>query len=274
MDATEQDIALANKAAMAAAMGGAATDATQDAPRRERGERGRRNDRRGERQDFGDAGAEPAAGTDANAPTENPEQNHQGDQADQQRPPRGRRDRYGRERRERNDGGESTEREPNSSETPVFSENSVPNEAPAQQIRAQEDPEFVSTEVLAPVFVAPVIQPMAPVQAVQSPAAPAPAPVKAPGVAAPAGTVLPKVASYDLPLQDLAQIAQGSGLQWVNSDASKIAEAQAAIALEAKPAHVPRERPAVVISNEGSLVLVETRRDLREMELPFEKPTA
>ena len=274
MDATEQDIALANKAAMAAAMGGAATDATQDAPRRERGERGRRNDRRGERQDFGDAGAEPTAGTDANAPTENPEQNHQGDQADQQRPPRGRRDRSGRERRERNDGGESTEREPNSSETPVFSENSVPNEAPAQQIRAQEDPEFVSTEVLAPVFVAPVIQPMAPVQAVQSPAASAPAPVKAPGVAAPVATTLPKVTSYDLPLQDLAQIAQGSGLQWVNSDASKIAEAQAAIALEAKPAHVPRERPAVVISNEGSLVLVETRRDLREMELPFEKPTA
>ena len=83
---------------------------------------------------------------------------------------------------------------------------------------------------------------------------------------------LPKVTSYDLPLQDLVQVAQGSGLQWVNSDASKIAEAQAAIAAEAKPAHVPRERPPVVASSEGPLVLVETKRDLREMALPFEKP--
>jgi ribonuclease E len=87
-------------------------------------------------------------------------------------------------------------------------------------------------------------------------------------------TALPKVASYDLPLQDLAQIAQGSGLQWVNSDASKIAEAQAAMALEAKPARVPRERAPLVASTEGPLVLVETKRDLRDAPLPFEKPTA
>ena len=85
---------------------------------------------------------------------------------------------------------------------------------------------------------------------------------------------LPKVASYDLPMQDLVQVAQGSGLQWVNSDAGKIAEAQAAIAAEVKPAHTPRERPASVASSEGPLVLVETKRDLREMALPFEKPVA
>ena len=85
---------------------------------------------------------------------------------------------------------------------------------------------------------------------------------------------LPKVASYDLPLQDLAQIAQGSGLQWVNSDTSKIAEAQAAIALEAKPVHVPRERPPIVTATDGPLVLVETRRDLRDTVLPFDKPAA
>jgi ribonuclease E len=75
-------------------------------------------------------------------------------------------------------------------------------------------------------------------------------------------------------LQDLVQVAQASGLQWVNSDASKIAEAQAAMALEAKPAHVPRERPPVAVITEGPLVLVETKRDLREMALPFEKPAA
>ena len=274
MDATEQDIALANKAAMAAAMGAAAPDAGQDAPRRERGERGRRNDRRAEpredRQDFGDAAAEPTAGTDANPPTDNPVSAPQGDQADQRR---GRRDRYGRERRERNEGGEGegerAGREPNSSENLGLAENSVSNEAPAQQIRAQAAPDFVASEFGMPIS-QPVIRPLAPVQVVHS----APAPAKAPVAAAPVTTALPKVTSYDLPLQDLAQIAQGSGLQWVNSDASKIAEAQAAIALEAKPAHVPRERPPMATSNEGSLVLVETRRDLRDTELPFEKPAA
>ena len=63
-------------------------------------------------------------------------------------------------------------------------------------------------------------------------------------------------------------------MQWVNSDASKIAEAQAAIALEAKPAHIPRERVPLAVSNEGPLVLVETKRDLRDTVLPFEKPAA
>ena len=83
---------------------------------------------------------------------------------------------------------------------------------------------------------------------------------------------LPKVASYELPLDQLAQVAQSSGLQWVNSDAAKIAEVKAAIAAEAKPVHVPRERPPVAVSDEGPLVLVETKRDLGSMPLPFEKP--
>lgn len=63
-------------------------------------------------------------------------------------------------------------------------------------------------------------------------------------------------------------------MQWVNSDSAKIAEAQAAIAAEVKPAHVPRERAPVVVSSEGPLVLVETKRDLAAMQLPFEKPAA
>ena len=82
---------------------------------------------------------------------------------------------------------------------------------------------------------------------------------------------MPKVQSYDLPLDQLAQVAQSSGLQWVNSDAAKIAEVKAAIAAEAKPVHVPRERPAVAVSDEGPLVLVETKRDLGATPLPFEK---
>lgn len=85
---------------------------------------------------------------------------------------------------------------------------------------------------------------------------------------------LPKVQSYALPMQDLVQVAETSGLQWVNSDASKIAEAQAAIAAEPKPIHVPRERAPVVVSDDGPLVLVETKRDLGNMKLPFENPAA
>ena len=108
---------------------------------------------------------------------------------------------------------------------------------------------------------------MAPVAAPVAQAAAAPAP-------APASATLPKVQSYDLPMQDLSQVAQSSGLQWVNSNAGKIAEVQAAIAAEAKPIHVPRERQAVAASTEGPLVLVETKRDLASMPLPFEKPPA
>lgn len=80
---------------------------------------------------------------------------------------------------------------------------------------------------------------------------------------------MPKVSSYALPLADLQQIASGCGLEWVNSDADKVAAVQAAIAAEPKPVHVPRERPPVVVIDEGPLVLVETRKDLAEMKLPF-----
>jgi ribonuclease E len=114
----------------------------------------------------------------------------------------------------------------------------------------------------------------APVAAV--PNAPATAPATAPKPAAPAAAAspaaraLPKVQSYTLSVAEMQAIAAASGLEWVNSDASKVAQAQAAIAAEPRPVHVPREpRPAVVL-DEGPLVLVETRKDLRDMTLPFE----
>jgi len=37
---------------------------------------------------------------------------------------------------------------------------------------------------------------------------------------------------------------------------------------------VPRERPPVIQVQEGPLVLVETRRDLRDLKLPFEQAPA
>ena len=77
-----------------------------------------------------------------------------------------------------------------------------------------------------------------------------------------------------MPTDALVDVAQSSGLQWVNSDSAKIEAVQAAIAAEAKPVHVPRERPAPVSIDAGPLVLVETKRDLSNMTLPFEQPPA
>ena len=76
---------------------------------------------------------------------------------------------------------------------------------------------------------------------------------------------------FVLPLGTLEAVAEAAGLQWVNSDADKIAAVRAAIAAEPKPVHVPRERPPIVVIDEGPLVLVETRRDLRDLKLPFEQ---
>ena len=86
----------------------------------------------------------------------------------------------------------------------------------------------------------------------------------------PAPTASAVAEPYVLPLAQLHQIAQDAGLQWVNSDADKIAAVQAAIAAQPKPVHVPRERKPVVVVDEGPLVLVETRKDLSQMKLPFE----
>lgn len=83
---------------------------------------------------------------------------------------------------------------------------------------------------------------------------------------------LPKVQSYTLPMDSLASLAQSAGLEWVNSDSDKVAVAQAGIAAAPKPVHVPREKPPVVVTDEGPLVLVETRRDLNAMALPFDEP--
>ena len=84
-------------------------------------------------------------------------------------------------------------------------------------------------------------------------------------------TGMPKVHPFVLPLGELAQVAQTSGLSWINSDATKIAAVQAGIAAEPKAVHVPRLRPAATHIQGAPLVLVETKRDLNNMTLPFEE---
>ncbi|RYX97646.1 MAG: Rne/Rng family ribonuclease [Comamonadaceae bacterium] len=326
-DAVEQDLALANQAAMAAAMNGGdasvqerpATEARDGGEqrqggrgegRRERGERGgERNGRRNDRREPGEGGNDlqqaPAGESaalvagqqrDAAAVLEDgltPQQPvvgaddgasiGAGTGAEEQRQPRERRsrDRYGRDRRER---GDRHEQPADGAPAAVFdSQQPAPagftGEMPAT-VREERAPAAFEPAPVA-VQAAPADEAPAPTQAPVTRAEPvvvrapvAPAPVPAAAAPAASGNALPKVQSYELPMNSLVEVAQSSGLQWVNSDAAKIAEAQAAIAAAPKPIHVPRERPAVAVSDEGPLVLVETKRDLRESQLPFEKPAA
>ncbi len=148
---------------------------------------------------------------------------------------------------------------------------------PAEPDEPAELPQPASAPApLAPAAALP--EPAAATPPAAAPAAPVPAPVPAPAPAAPAvrqtgGDALPRASAFVLPVQALTEMANASGLQWVNSDAGKIATAQAAIAAEPPAARVPRERPAAVVPDEGPLVLVETRRDLSGMRLPFERTT-
>lgn len=81
---------------------------------------------------------------------------------------------------------------------------------------------------------------------------------------------MPKVSAFTLPMVQLQQVAQSSGLEWINSNPERIAQVQAAIAAEPRPVHVPRERPPAVVVDEGPLILVETKRDLSQMAMPFD----
>jgi len=95
--------------------------------------------------------------------------------------------------------------------------------------------------------------------------------ITAPPVVEEAPTPAPvAVVRYVLPVTELTALAQSAGLDWVSSDADKIAAVQAAMAAEPKAAHVPRERPPIVALDEGPLILVETRQDLSNVKLPFE----
>jgi ribonuclease E len=81
---------------------------------------------------------------------------------------------------------------------------------------------------------------------------------------------MPKVPAYDLPMDSLQAIANQAGLVWVNSDVEKVRQVQAAIAAEPKAVHVPREPKAPVLVDEGPLILVETKRDLRDTKMAFD----
>ena len=83
-----------------------------------------------------------------------------------------------------------------------------------------------------------------------------------------------RVEPYALPTEALQSLAGAVGLEWVNSNAEKIRAVQAAMAAEPVPIRVPREIKPPLVVDEGPLVLVETRKDLSQLKLPFEQSAA
>jgi ribonuclease E len=141
-------------------------------------------------------------------------------------------------RRERGDRGERSD---------------VPAPVAAETATADEAPARVAVPFEARAFVAPAPAPV-------SAPAPAPAPVAA----------APVVPQFDLPIADLNSLAGSAGLEWVHSNADSVRTAQEAIASAPKAVHVPRERRPMVAVDAGPLVLVETRKDLSQIKLPFD----
>ena len=239
-----------------------------EAPRRERGEgrrRGRGENRPENRRPSDETRVMPegdapsAAALDANA-VANPETEvAESETAQTARNGRRSRDRYGRERRQRNESdaisnavADTTETVamPSVDEVPVRSYFTLPS----------SDAAVVRDAVVTSAVPAVNLEAITP-EAVQSAEA---VPV------APAFSTEPASAPFVLSVEAMARVAQEAGLEWVQSDADKVAQAQAAIAAEPAPVRVPRIPKPVAVIDEGPLVLVETRRDLRDMKLPFE----
>ena len=195
-----------------------------------------------------------------------------GEQEQTERAPRERRsrDRYGRDRRR----GDSTDNSDNSDNTEQS--HTAPAPQPEQQQEQQQEQERAHepTRVQTPVATATPLN--APTSSPVSAPVVANPPAAGVATAAPATTAeapkrMPNIGSYALSVDAMSAVAASSGLTWVNSDASKIAHAQAAMAAEPTAAKVVRGRVAPVVVNDGPLVLVETKRDLAQMPMPFDK---
>ncbi len=236
---------------------------------RGRGERGERAERQDQRSDSPEgmnaatalaAGGVAAAAGAAMAMTADAAQTdgasaERRDGENGERRERRSRDRYGRDRRERGERGDRAEPNPqDAAQGEIFEQN--------QQITGTESArgaaEFVANEQLTQAPAADV-------------AAPASAPMAAPAAQPAVKSGMPKIGSFSLPVSEMDTVASGAGLQWVNSNPERIAAVKAQIAAEPKPIHIPRERPPAIVLDDGPLILVETKRDLRNMTLPFEQ---
>ncbi len=196
------------------------------------------------------------------------------------------RDRYGRDRAPR---GERTE-QADAQQQPTRESEPLAQDADAQprksyftnspEIMAKTPAAADASSIAAPaaagepapaVLVAAALTQQQPVPTPAMAAAPVVPDVAIAAAAAPVAVGMPKLQAFALPLSELTQVAQSSGLDWVATDQNKVAAIQAAIAAEAKPAHVPRVRAERAQVEANPLVMVETKRDLRAMTLPFEE---
>jgi ribonuclease E len=178
----------------------------------------------------------PAAGEEA-VTSERPE----GEDREGRGRRRGGRDRYRRERRE----GETVEGGAVQGMEPA---------AAAEAVAPQAKPWWEASADAGSVVAAPAATVAEATPAIETPVAAAPIVVE----------------PFVLPTDELQRVAEGAGLQWVNSDADKIRAVQEAMANEPRPIHVPRERKPTAVIDEGPLVLVETRKDLSQLKLPFD----
>ena len=79
------------------------------------------------------------------------------------------------------------------------------------------------------------------------------------------------VAPFALPHRELVAIAEARGPAVGRAPTRRrSARRRQAMAAQPRPARVPRERKPVATVDEGPLVLVETRKDLSQVKLPFE----
>ncbi|MCK6434554.1 MAG: ribonuclease E/G, partial [Aquabacterium sp.] len=240
----------ADESALASAMAPGETSTTGDDDREDKRRRRRRGGR-GTRDDRSDAAVEAAAGVEGAAPTtdtgaEIDAETRSADAAAQpatsevggegRRRGRGR-DRYRRERRDADTTGAAEV---------------IPGSGEAADVQAAELQSVPSITEVQP----------APRDATLRPEPAAAAPV-----------ALAKAEPFELPVDALQRVLQDSGLTWVHSDMQKIEAARAALAAEPQPVRVPREPKPAVIADEGPLVLVETRRDLSQLKLPFDAGT-
>ena len=155
-------------------------------------------------------------------------------------------------------GDEAQDREPGTEPTPIAADAVMPGAPYAEHVPEQpQRSELVMAAAAATPPPAAVV------------AAPVAAPLRQEPVVVPVAVAAP-AARYQLPTDSLATIANDAGLQWVGSDSEKMRAVQEAMANEPKPIHVPRQpKPRAVLDN-GPLVLVETKKDLSQIKLPFD----
>jgi ribonuclease E len=143
---------------------------------------------------------------------------------------------------------------------------------------ATAEPPLASPLMTAPVMSAPVMSDpvmSAPVMSdpvMSAPVMPQPVAAERPIVVPATAPAAPSSAEpYALPIERLNAVASAAGLEWVHSDSNKVSAAQAAIAAEPKAPRVPREPKPALAVDDGPLILVETKKDLSQIKLPFDR---